>query len=79
MKKEPPFRKLSRAVSDMLPASVSEDLKRNLDSVVKRQFEKLNLVTHEELAIQEKVLQRTRERLTELEQRVSELEQNQKD
>lgn len=79
MKKEPPFRKLSRAVSDMLPASVSEDLKRNLDSVVKRQFEKLNLVTHEELAIQEKVLQRTRERLTELEQRVSELEQNKRD
>ena len=79
MTKEPPFRKLSRAVGEMLPASVSEDLKRNLDSVVKRQFEKLNLVTHEELAIQEKVLQRTRERLTELEQRVSELEQKQKD
>lgn len=79
MKKEPPFRKLSRTVADMLPASVSEDLKRNLDSVVKRQFEKLNLVTHEELAIQEKVLQRTRERLAELEKRVSELEQRNKD
>ena len=49
-------------------------MKKNVRAMVQASLEKMDLVTREELVIQEKVLARTREQLDELQQRVSELE-----
>ncbi|MDQ5941585.1 MAG: ubiquinone biosynthesis accessory factor UbiK, partial [Pseudomonadota bacterium] len=50
----------------------------NVQAVLASIFEKMDLVTREEFDIQSQLLARTREKLTALEARVSELEKNQK-
>jgi len=49
-------------------------VKQNVRGVVQGSLDKMNLVTREELDVQQKVLARTREQLETLQQRVSELE-----
>ena len=66
--------KISQAIQAVLPPELTADVKNNIDAVVKSQFEKMNLVTREQMEIQEKVLQRTRQRIIELEKRVQEME-----
>ena len=56
------------------PADLTADVKKNIDAVVKSNFEKMNLVTTDQMEIQEKILIRTRQRIVELESRVKELE-----
>lgn len=71
------FDDLSRRVADSLPRGVQnlqDDVQRNLRSGLESALAKLNLVTREEFEIQQAVLQRTREKLTALEQRLAELE-----
>jgi BMFP domain-containing protein YqiC len=68
---------LSNRVSQLLPPaarSFGQDLEKNLRAAANAAFAKLDLVTREEFEIQSGVLQRTRERLVELEQRVAEME-----
>ena len=68
---------LSNRVSQLLPPtarSLGQDLEKNLRAALNAGFTKLDLVTREEFEIQSAVLQRTRERLVELEQRVAEME-----
>ena len=67
--------KLRAAIKSVLPPELGDDLKHNIDAVIKSNFEKMNLVTREQIEIQEKILKRTRERLSELENRVKELEE----
>ncbi len=66
--------KIRQAIQAVLPPDITADVKKNIDAVVKSQFEKMNLVTREQMEIQEKVLQRTRQRIIELEKRVKEME-----
>ena len=66
--------KIRHAIQAVLPPDITADVKKNIDAVVKSQFEKMNLVTREQMEIQEKVLQRTRQRIIELEKRVKEME-----
>ena len=66
--------KIRQAIQAVLPPELTADVKKNIDAVVKSQFEKMNLVTREQMEIQEKVLQRTRQRIIELEKRVKEME-----
>jgi len=69
---------LSARVSQLLPPparSLGQDIEKNIRAALSAAFAKLDLVTREELEIQSAVLQRTRERLIELEQRVQQLEQ----
>ena len=66
-------RKLADAVPDGLQ-SVRSDLEKNFRSVLQSGFDKLELVTREEFEVQEAVLQRTREKLEALEERLKELE-----
>ncbi len=66
--------KFSKAVQSVLPPELATDVKNNIEAVVKSNFEKMNLVTTEQMEIQEKILIRTRERISELESRVKELE-----
>ncbi len=66
-------RKLADAVPDGL-RSVRSDLEKNFRSVLQSGLDKLELVTREEFEVQEAVLQRTREKLEALEERLKEIE-----
>ena len=50
------------------------DMQKNLKALLTQQFARLELVTREEFDIQTKVLARSREKLEELELKLSELE-----
>lgn len=65
--------KISRMVSET-PAA---DIEKNLHALLRGAFTKLELVSREEFDIQAQVLQRTREQLDALEQRLAELEDRQ--
>lgn len=68
---------LARKLSDAIPENLrglGEDLQRNLKSTLRSGFERMDLVTREEFEIQARLLERTREKLEQLEARVSELE-----
>ena len=69
-----PFRKIAESLGEILPVDLAEDVKKNVQAMVRSSLEKMDLVTREELDIQEKVLARTRSQLEELQQRVIELE-----
>ena len=62
------------ALSRILPEG-PKDLEKNVRSALQGVFDRLNLVTREELEVQEAVLARTRARLQEMEKRIAELEQ----
>ena len=66
--------KLGEAIAALLPADLAAELRGNIDALLRSNFEKMNLVTREQLEIQEKVLHRTRARVLELEKQVAELE-----
>ena len=69
---------LSARVSQLLPPAArnfGQDIEKNIKAALSAAFAKLDLVSREELEIQSAVLQRSRERLIELEQRVQQLEQ----
>lgn len=68
---------LIQRVSGLLPESTSrmqEDVEKNLKGAVGGMFQKLDLVTREEYEVQAALLERSRERLVELETRITELE-----
>jgi BMFP domain-containing protein YqiC len=54
---------------------MTQELERNLRGALQAAFDRLDLVTREELEVQEAVLARTRARLEEMEKRVTELEE----
>jgi ubiquinone biosynthesis accessory factor UbiK len=65
---------LSARISEFLAASPAKDLEKNLRALLSAAFAKLDLATREQLEVQAKVLLRAREKLSELEARVAELE-----
>ena len=68
---------LARKLADAMPEnlrSVGEDLQRNLKATLRSGLERMDLVTREEFDVQKRLLQRTREKLETLEERVAELE-----
>lgn len=72
---------LAKKLADAVPGglrSMREDLEQNFRSVLRGGLAKLDLVTREEFEVQEAVLQRTRQKLEALEQRLTEFEQNMK-
>ncbi len=69
---------IAKQVSNSLPNGVkqfAEDIEEKTKSVMQQQLNKLDLVTREEFDIQTRVLMRTREKLADLEQKMSELEE----
>ncbi len=56
------------------PEVLREDFERHLRTALERVLARMNLVTREELEVQEAVLARTREKLEALVQKVAELE-----
>ena len=61
------------AVTRALPEG-PKGFEKNLRAAMHGVFDRLKLVSREELEVQEQVLQRTRARLQELEKRIAELE-----
>jgi BMFP domain-containing protein YqiC len=70
---------LARTLAQMMPEAVQvmqQDLEKNLRATLQSAFQKMDLVTREEYDVQVGVLERTREKLTELEARVKALEES---
>ena len=71
---------LARKLSDSLPEGVGNlqrDVEQNFKAVLQAALSKMELVSRREFDVQAGVLQRTREKLAALEQRLQQLEQHQ--
>ena len=74
MLKDKFFDEIASKISDAIAASPAKDVEKNVRAMMSSAFTKLDLVTREEFEIQQDVLAKSREKLTALEQRVTELE-----
>lgn len=61
-------------ISQVLSQGPARDIEKNLRALLQGALQKLDLVTREEFDVQQEVLLRTREKLTELESRLAQLE-----
>ena len=67
---------LSRRISSLIPVDVKhmqDDVENNVRSLLQSSLTKMNLVTREEFDVQSAVLQRTREKLEQLEKQLEQL------
>ena len=74
------FDDISKRVAGSIPPgmqSLQDDLQRNLHTAMEAALGKLNLVTRDEFDIQMAVLQRTRQKLEQLEEQLQALEMQQ--
>ncbi|MEE4246867.1 MAG: accessory factor UbiK family protein [Kangiellaceae bacterium] len=68
---------IATKLSEIMPPEMKnlhDQTKQQMSQVLKAQLAKLDLVTREEFDVQVKVLQKTREKLTQLEAKLAELE-----
>ncbi len=65
---------VSARMREILASSPARDVETNLRALLASVFERLDLATREQLDVQERVLARTREKLSALEARVADLE-----
>jgi len=65
---------LGAKVKAVIANSPARDIEKNLRAMLTSAFARLDLVTREEFDIQSEVLARTREKLTQLEARLAEVE-----
>ncbi|MBK9244277.1 MAG: accessory factor UbiK family protein [Burkholderiales bacterium] len=65
---------LQQRLASLVEGTPAADLQRNLKALLTQQFAQLELATREEFDAQARVLARTREKLQELERRLTELE-----
>ena len=68
---------LNRRVKELVDASPARDIEKNLRALMSSTFPRLDLVTREEFDVQQELLQRTREKLEQMEAKVAELEARQ--
>ena len=71
------IRNIAKKLADSIPEGAKqlpEDIQQHFQQVMHDAFNKMDLVTKEEFDVQSKVLQKTRDKLTELEKQVKELE-----
>ena len=67
---------LTKRISSLIPGDVKhmqDDLEANIKSLLQSTLTKMNLVTREEFDVQSAVLQRTREKLEQLEKQIEKL------
>ena len=65
---------ISNKIREIVKDSPLPDIEKNIDALLKGMFTKMELVTREEFDIQTEVLKRTRQKLEELEKKLSEIE-----
>ncbi|MFB0935441.1 MAG: accessory factor UbiK family protein [Propionivibrio sp.] len=68
------FEELSSRLSALIAASPAADIEKNARALLSGFFARLDLVSREEFDIQAQVLQRTREKMKALEERIARLE-----
>jgi len=73
------FEEFSARLGAIIAASPAADLEKNARALLSGFFAKLDLVSREEFDIQAQVLQRTREKLKSLEDRLTRLESRDED
>ena len=72
------LRELSNKIREIVKDSPLTDIEKNIDALLKSMFTKMELVTREEFDVQTEVLKRTRQKLEELEKKLSEIEARKK-
>lgn len=65
---------INSKVSELVSQSPVKDIEKNVRAMLAGTFSRLDLVTREEFDVQQEVLLRTREKLSQLEARMIELE-----
>ena len=70
---------ISSKIKDLLSNTPAADFNKNVRALLQSSFAKLDLVAREEFDVQREVLKRAREKLTQLEGRLAELEKTRKD
>jgi len=74
-----PLEQLTKRISSLIPGDVKhmqDDIEANIRSLLQSTMTKMNLVSREEFDVQSAVLQRTREKLEQLEQRMEQLQKD---
>lgn len=66
--------KIASQISALLPEQAGQDIKQNVQQVLARQLNKLDVVSRDEFDAQQAVLLRTREKLEALEKQVAAME-----
>jgi BMFP domain-containing protein YqiC len=66
--------KIASQISQLVPEQASQDFQKNIQQVLARQLNKLDLVSRDDFEAQQAVLLRTREKLEALEKQVAEIE-----
>jgi BMFP domain-containing protein YqiC len=69
---------ISNKIREIVKDSPLPDVEKNIDALLKGMFTKMELVTREEFDVQTEVLKRTRQKLEELEKKLSEIEARKK-
>ena len=72
----PSLDELARRISSLIPGDVKhmqDDIENNIRSLLQSSLAKMNLVTREEFDVQSAVLQRTREKLEQLEKQLEQM------
>ena len=69
---------ISNKIRELVKDSPLPDIEKNIDALLKSMFTKMELVTREEFDVQTEVLKRTRQKLEELEKKLSEIETRKK-
>jgi len=78
MLKNEKLKEMSNKIREIVKDSPLPDLEKNIDALLKGMFTKMELVTREEFDVQTEVLKRTRQKLEELEKKLSEIEARKK-
>jgi ubiquinone biosynthesis accessory factor UbiK len=68
------FEELKAKMEELFARTPAKDIEKNMRALLGAFLNRLDLVTREEFDVQVEVLRRTREKLTELEAKVAELE-----
>jgi len=66
---------IMKALEGVLPSGLTDDIRHNIEAVLRARLTDLGLVTREEFEVQSALLARTRKKLIELEALARELEQ----
>ena len=69
---------ISNKIREIVKDSPLPDIEKNIDALLKGMFTKMELVTREDFDVQTEVLKRTRQKLEELEKKLSEIEARKK-
>ncbi|WP_258807585.1 accessory factor UbiK family protein [Pseudidiomarina sp. CB1] len=69
---------IAKQINDSIPSGVKDfagNMEQRIKTILQQQLSKLDVVTHEELDVQQQLLLRLRHRVEQLEQQVQQLQQ----